>query len=73
VPALFNATIDLAERPLSQFHQRLYLIDTQVKHLDKTSLEGLGRWLCRKWYHCVEKKDSVTEELDQLGLSLDYL
>ena len=44
-----------------------------MKHLDKTSLEGLARWLCRKWHNCVEKKDTASEGLDQLGFTLEYL
>ena len=44
-----------------------------MKHLDKTSLEGLARWLCRKWHNCVEKKDTATEGLCQLGFTLKYL
>ena len=56
-----------------QFHKRLYLIDTQVKHCDKISLNGLARWLSRKWYHCLEKQESAVQGLSKLGLSQEFL
>ncbi|KZS99491.1 uncharacterized protein LAESUDRAFT_667904, partial [Laetiporus sulphureus 93-53] len=41
---------------VSGYHQRLFVLDTQVKHLDEQSLARLGHWLGRKWIQCHDKK-----------------
>jgi hypothetical protein len=58
---------------LSQYHQRLLTLDTQVKHLEAKSLLSLGHWLSRKWQQCQTKKTVVTAELARLRISEDEL
>ncbi|KAF9230366.1 hypothetical protein BU15DRAFT_57316 [Melanogaster broomeanus] len=53
---------------VSGFHQRLFVIDFQVRHLDRKSLANLGGWLRRRWDHCQEKKKSALDGLNKSGV-----
>jgi hypothetical protein len=57
----------MSDMPYKYF-QRLFILDTQIKHLDQKSLEGLGNWLRRRWYHCQSKKAAAEAELQKLGI-----
>jgi hypothetical protein len=56
-----------------QYHHRLYILDSQVRHLDDASLVGFGRWLFRKWMKCQERKREVVSELGRLNIPEDVL
>jgi hypothetical protein len=56
-----------------QYHNRLYILDSQVRHLDDVSLMGFGRWLFRKWMKCQERKREMVSELGRLKISEDVL
>lgn len=43
------------------------MLDTQIKHLDDLSLEGLGHWLRRRWFHCNAKKLKAIAQLEILA------
>jgi predicted alpha/beta hydrolase family esterase len=43
-------------------------LDTQIKHLDQKSLEALGHWLRRRWYHCQGKRKAAEAELAKLDI-----
>ena len=61
---------------VSSHFNRIYTIDTKVKHLDDKSLQGLGGWLQRKWILTIEKKNeamSCLQDLQAKGYSRDYL
>ncbi|KII82995.1 hypothetical protein PLICRDRAFT_119974 [Plicaturopsis crispa FD-325 SS-3] len=58
---------------VSGYHQRLFVLDTQVKYLDDKSLHGLGLWLARRWLHCQRKKSDATQRLRDCGISDDVL
>ncbi|KII83586.1 hypothetical protein PLICRDRAFT_119196 [Plicaturopsis crispa FD-325 SS-3] len=58
---------------VSGYHQRLFVLDTQVKHLDDKSLHGLGLWLARRWLHCQRKKSDAAKRLEDCGVSDDVL
>ena len=58
------------------YYNRLYTLDTQVKHLDKKSLLNLGDWLRRKWVSMNTRKLEalgVLEELADLSITEDTL
>ncbi|EDR09779.1 uncharacterized protein LACBIDRAFT_325583 [Laccaria bicolor S238N-H82] len=58
------------------YYNRLYTLDTQVKHLDKKSLLNLGDWLRRKWVSMNTRKSEaldVLEELAELDITEDIL
>ena len=59
--------------PVSQYFQRLFLLDLQIKHLDQKSLESLGNWLRRRWFYCQEKKHVASAELEQLDVPMVQL
>ncbi|KAJ7589950.1 hypothetical protein C8J56DRAFT_783748 [Mycena floridula] len=44
------------------YFMRLYVLDSQVKRLDAKSLEGLGKWLRRKWSKLAKKTDELKLE-----------
>jgi hypothetical protein len=52
-----------------QYYHRLYVINSQVRHLDTQSLEMLGAWLQRKWNAMNKKKMGATSELEKLEIS----
>ncbi|GBE78980.1 hypothetical protein SCP_0201770 [Sparassis crispa] len=58
---------------VSRYHQRLFVLDTQVKHLDEESMSGLGHWLFRKWSVCQSKKCAAIDALQMLGIEEDVL
>ncbi|TFY57790.1 hypothetical protein EVJ58_g6817 [Rhodofomes roseus] len=59
--------------PSLRYHQRLFVIDTQVKHLDVMSLRKLGQWLSRKWYRCHDRLSTAQREVQDSGFSSDEL
>ncbi|KAI5983957.1 hypothetical protein EDD15DRAFT_2390612 [Pisolithus albus] len=58
---------------VSGYHQRLFVIDFQVRHLDMKSLTGLGQWLLRRWSHCQEKKATASKGLRRCGVDIPTL
>ncbi|KAH7905169.1 hypothetical protein BJ138DRAFT_1231768 [Hygrophoropsis aurantiaca] len=48
---------------VSGYHQRLFVLDMQVRYLDNQSLEGLGQWLSRRWTHCQQKRSAAEKAL----------
>ncbi|KII90299.1 hypothetical protein PLICRDRAFT_78542, partial [Plicaturopsis crispa FD-325 SS-3] len=58
---------------VSGYHRRLYVLDTQVKHLDDKSLYGLGGWLSRRWLHCQKKKDDAKRRLEKVQIDEETL
>ncbi|KAI6143416.1 hypothetical protein BKA82DRAFT_4331278 [Pisolithus tinctorius] len=58
---------------VSGYHQRLFVIDFQVCHLDMKSLTGLGQWLLRRWNHCQEKKAAANRGLRRCGVDIPTL
>ncbi|KAG1896097.1 uncharacterized protein F5891DRAFT_1130422 [Suillus fuscotomentosus] len=51
---------------VSGFNQRLFVLDTQIRHLDSKSLQGFGHWLHRHWIHCQIKKNGALDSLHDL-------
>ncbi|KAG1882379.1 hypothetical protein F4604DRAFT_1577463 [Suillus subluteus] len=58
---------------VSGFNQRLFVLDTQIHHLDARSLQGFGHWLHRRWIHCQTKKNAALDNLQDLDLDEDML
>jgi len=61
---------------VSGYYNRIYTLDTQVKHLDTKSMLDLGLWLRRKWNNMANKKLEAEEVLDGLldvGITREYL
>ncbi|KAI6022550.1 hypothetical protein EDC04DRAFT_2575210 [Pisolithus marmoratus] len=58
---------------VSGYHQRLFVIDFQVHHLDMKSLIGLGQWILRHWNHCQEKKAAASKGLRRCGVDIPTL
>ncbi|TFK61658.1 hypothetical protein BDN72DRAFT_934724 [Pluteus cervinus] len=52
---------------VSGYHQRLYVLDAQVQHLDHTSLKRLGHWLLRRIQHCQRKRLEAEKGLAECG------
>ncbi|KAG2114674.1 uncharacterized protein F5147DRAFT_743849 [Suillus discolor] len=51
---------------VSGFNQRLFVLDTQIRHLDSKSLQGFEHWLHRRWIHCQMKKNGALDSLHDL-------
>ncbi|KAG1845352.1 hypothetical protein F4604DRAFT_1884323 [Suillus subluteus] len=58
---------------ISGFNQRLFVLDTQIRHLDSKSLQGFGHWLHRRWIHCQSKKHDALDRLHALELDENAL
>ncbi|KAG2122530.1 hypothetical protein BD769DRAFT_1629198 [Suillus cothurnatus] len=58
---------------VSGSNQRLFVLDTQIRHLDSKSLQGFGHWLHRRWIHCQSKKNDVLDRLHALELDENML
>ncbi|KAG1851483.1 hypothetical protein DFJ58DRAFT_886434 [Suillus subalutaceus] len=53
----------IAPLRVSGFHQRLFVLNTQVRHLDDKNLVLFGNWLSRRWNNCVKKKSIAMQAL----------
>ncbi|KAG2109831.1 uncharacterized protein F5147DRAFT_745332 [Suillus discolor] len=53
---------------VSGSNQRLFVLNTQIRHLDSKSLQGFGHWLHRHWIHCQTKKNDALDRLHDLEL-----
>ncbi|KAG1849101.1 hypothetical protein C8R48DRAFT_750301 [Suillus tomentosus] len=51
---------------VSGFNQQLFVLDTQIRHLDSKSLQGFRHWLHRRWIHCQTKKNGALDSLHDL-------
>ncbi|OAX31616.1 hypothetical protein K503DRAFT_794925 [Rhizopogon vinicolor AM-OR11-026] len=58
---------------VSGFNQHLFVLDTQICHLDIKSLHGFGHWLHQRWIHCQTKKNEALNKLQDLDLDEDML
>jgi len=54
---------------VSGYYNRIYTIDTQVKHIDGQSLMGLGHWLRKKWIAMFSKRSDALEVLERLAIA----
>ncbi|GBE80402.1 hypothetical protein SCP_0301170 [Sparassis crispa] len=58
---------------VSGYHQRLFVLDAQVKYLDQQSLFSLGHWLNKKWKQCQAKRLVAAEAVEQCGITDEVL
>jgi hypothetical protein len=56
-----------------KFNQRLFILNTQIRHLDSKSLQGFGHWLHRHWIHCQTKKNDALDSLHDLEVDKHML
>ncbi|KAE9387085.1 hypothetical protein BT96DRAFT_1005472 [Gymnopus androsaceus JB14] len=54
-------------------HQRLYTLDSQIQHLDRESLWGLGLWLARKWKHARTRREEAQKDVSWSMCNPDFL
>ncbi|KAG2079604.1 uncharacterized protein F5147DRAFT_749512 [Suillus discolor] len=65
----------IAPLHISGFHQQLFVLNTQVRHLDNKNLSLYGNWLNRRWNNCVKKKSTAAQALRELSewkLQVEY-
>ncbi|KAG2030163.1 hypothetical protein BDR03DRAFT_936715 [Suillus americanus] len=53
---------------VSGYHQQLFVLNAQVRHLDGKNLNTFGEWLSRRWTRCQTKKSSAEHALRQLSV-----
>ncbi|KAG1857793.1 hypothetical protein F4604DRAFT_1931288 [Suillus subluteus] len=53
---------------VSGYHQHLFVLNAQVRHLDGKNLDTFGEWLSRRWTLCQTKKSSAEHALQQLSV-----
>ncbi|KAG2031955.1 hypothetical protein BDR03DRAFT_936175 [Suillus americanus] len=53
---------------VSGFHQRLFVLNTQVQHLDEKNLSLYGNWLIQGWNNCIKKKSTAMQALRELSV-----
>ncbi|EIN07536.1 hypothetical protein PUNSTDRAFT_33090, partial [Punctularia strigosozonata HHB-11173 SS5] len=58
---------------VSGFHQRLYVIDTQIHHLDAVQRRSLGDWLANKYFACRSRAIVAERGLVKCGKSMATL
>lgn len=56
-----------------QYHQRIYVLDTQVQHLRDEALIGLGEWLGRKARLAAARGVDAQTVLSRLGFTEEEL
>ena len=70
---MFHGLYSFSSDIVNQYHQRLFVIDTQVQYNDQQSLRRLGQWLRRKWYDCHGRLRTAQEEVHDSRISPDEL
>ncbi|OAX32637.1 hypothetical protein K503DRAFT_794704 [Rhizopogon vinicolor AM-OR11-026] len=55
------------------YHQWLFVLDMQVRHLDLKSFEASGQWLAWKWMLCHKKKKVALEGLREVEVEEEIL
>ncbi|KAG1883231.1 hypothetical protein F4604DRAFT_1879008 [Suillus subluteus] len=58
---------------VSGYHQRLFVLDVQVRYLVLKSFDASGQWLVRKWMLCQKKKQAALDGLRDLRSDEDIL
>ncbi|KAG2048979.1 hypothetical protein BDR06DRAFT_1070368 [Suillus hirtellus] len=58
---------------VSGFHQCLFVLNVQIRHLDTKSIQGYGHWLHWRWIHCQTKKNVALDSLLDLDIDEDML
>ncbi|KIJ10415.1 hypothetical protein PAXINDRAFT_16570 [Paxillus involutus ATCC 200175] len=58
---------------VSGYHQRLFVLNMQVRHLDTKSLTGFALWLSRRWASCRAQKRGVDRGLRDCGCDVGQL
>ncbi|KAI6142447.1 hypothetical protein BKA82DRAFT_4331470 [Pisolithus tinctorius] len=58
---------------VSGYHQRLFVLDNQIRHFDKKSFTALGQWLNKKWSLCKSKKTMALGALHALHVDMQTL
>ncbi|KAI6157713.1 hypothetical protein BKA82DRAFT_4009978 [Pisolithus tinctorius] len=58
---------------VSGYHQRLFVLDNQIRHFDKKSFTALGQWLNKKWSPCKSKKTMALGALHALHVDMQTL
>ncbi|KAI6140865.1 hypothetical protein BKA82DRAFT_4019082 [Pisolithus tinctorius] len=59
--------------PCQIYHQRLFVLDNQIRHFDKKSFTALGQWLNKKWSLCKSKKTMALGALHALHVDMQTL
>ncbi|KAG2092935.1 uncharacterized protein F5147DRAFT_541870, partial [Suillus discolor] len=63
----------IAPLRVSGFHQRLFVLDTPVRHLDNKNLVSCGNWLSWRWNNCVKRKTNAMQALRELSVDETYV
>ncbi|KAI5989530.1 hypothetical protein EDD15DRAFT_2171326, partial [Pisolithus albus] len=58
---------------VSGYHQRLFVLDKQIRHFDRKAFAALGQWLNKKWTLCRSKKMVALESLHALHIDMKTL
>ncbi|KAI5982636.1 hypothetical protein EDD15DRAFT_2391151 [Pisolithus albus] len=58
---------------VSGYHQRLFVLDNQIRHNHEKSYAALGQWLNKKWSLCKSKKSVALENLHALHVDMQTL
>ncbi|KAG2079395.1 uncharacterized protein F5147DRAFT_661900 [Suillus discolor] len=58
---------------MEKFNQRLFVLDTQVRHLNNKNLVSCGNWLSRRWNNCVKRKTNAMQALRELSVDETYV
>ncbi|KAG2137449.1 uncharacterized protein EDB93DRAFT_1242269 [Suillus bovinus] len=58
---------------VSGFHQCLFVLNAQIRHLDTKSIQGYGHWLHWRWLHRQTKKNTTLDGLLDLDVNEDIL
>ncbi|KAF9236950.1 hypothetical protein BU15DRAFT_88926 [Melanogaster broomeanus] len=63
----------IAPLRVSGFHQGVFVLDMQVRHLNAKSLSAFSIWLSRRWAHCQAKKQAAIAGLRSCNIEEGHL
>ncbi|KZT31656.1 hypothetical protein SISSUDRAFT_994830 [Sistotremastrum suecicum HHB10207 ss-3] len=58
---------------VSGHHRRLYVLDTQVVHIQRKAFDNLGHWLARKYHLCLKAQTEAEEIIANCGYDVETL
>jgi proteasome lid subunit RPN8/RPN11 len=72
-PTASYASHPVTDILFSQYHRRLYTLDSQIHHLQAASKQRLGAWLARRYAECENRHRAATQALAECGYPLNVL
>lgn len=63
-----NCVLQLTHNVFPQYHRRLFVLDTQIAHLDTVTIVNFAAWMARQYDSALKKKRKAENALVEYGI-----